>query len=164
MDNQPVRRNLAAYDNSHYSPGRGRITRTIWYFVSVAVFENGWFPLSGLKVRLLRIFGAKVGNGVMLKPHVRVKYPWRLRIGNHCWIGQEVWIDNLDDVDIEDNVCLSQGVYICTGSHDHRSPTFELKTKPVHVGAGAWVACRAIILQGVDISPGEVVSAGVVYK
>ncbi len=85
-------------------------------------------------------------------------------MGDHCWIGQEAWIDNLDQVTLESDVCLSQGVYLCTGSHDHRSPTFELKTAPIVVKHGAWIAARAIVLGGAVVERGEVVGAGVVRR
>lgn len=157
-------RNLAAYDNTDYDPGRGAVMRIVWYCVSLLIFESGWFPVSGLKCRLLRMFGATIGQGVVIKPHVRIKYPWKLVVGDHCWIGQEAWIDNLDQVTLESDVCLSQGVYLCTGSHDHRSPTFELKTAPILIRHGAWVAARAIVLGGAVVERGEVVGAGMVRK
>ena len=127
---------LSDFDNSDYDPGRGIVVRTLWYFCSVALFESGWLPVSGLKIRLLRLFGANVGSGVVIKPNVRIKFPWRLKVGDHCWIGQEVWIDNLDDVEIGDNVCISQLCYLCTGSHDHRRRTFDLIIRPIRIGAG----------------------------
>lgn len=155
-----VIRNLAAYDNSGFDPGRGVFVRTLWYIISLLIFENGWCPLSGVKVWILRLFGATIGRGVVIKPHVRIKFPWRLFVGDACWIGQEVWIDNLDDVTLESDVCISQGAYLCTGSHDHRSPSFELKTAPILIRNGAWVAARAILLAGTVIESGVVVSAG----
>jgi putative colanic acid biosynthesis acetyltransferase WcaF len=102
---------LSAFRNPEYDPGRGFVTRTIWYFVSLMVFESGWLPVSGIKSRILRSFGAKVGNAVVIKPHVRIKFPWRLSIGDHCWIGQGVWIDNIEDVAIGNHVCVSQLAY-----------------------------------------------------
>lgn len=157
-------RNLASYNNSSFNPGRGTIVRIAWYYVSLIFLESGWFPVSSLKCWLLRRFGATVGTGVVIKPHVRVKYPWQLVVGDHCWIGQEVWIDNLACVTLESDVCLSQGVYLCTGSHDHRSPTFELKTAPITIQHGAWIAARAIVLGGAVVGRGEVVGAGAVRR
>ena len=158
----PPKRNLAAYDNSDFDPGRGIIVRTLWYYVSLTVFEHGWAPISGFKVWLLRMFGASIGRGFVLKPNVRIKFPWKLTVADDCWIGQDVWIDNLDQVTLESDVCISQGAYLCTGSHNHRSPTFELKTAPIHVKHGAWIAAKAILLQGAVIELGEVVPAGAV--
>ncbi|MFN8708127.1 MAG: WcaF family extracellular polysaccharide biosynthesis acetyltransferase [Planctomyces sp.] len=155
-------RELRHYKNSDYSPGRKTLVLLIWYYFSLLCMENGLFPISRAKVFLLRIFGAKIGAGVVIKPNVRIKFPWRLTVGDHCWIGQEVWIDNLANVTLESDVCISQGAYLCTGSHDHRSPTFELKVAPILVKHGAWIAAKAIILQGAVIEAGEVVSAGAV--
>ena len=151
---------LAEYRDTGYRPGSPGFIRALWYFVSLTVFESGWFPVYGMKRWLLRCFGAAVGRRVVIKPHVRIKYPWNLRIGNDCWIGEEAWIDNLDDIHIADDVCLSQGVYLCTGSHDHRRISFDLIVKPIVIEAEAWVATRAIVLPGVTIGRGAVVAAG----
>ena len=78
---------LGSFSNPEYDPGRGLLVRTVWYFVSLLVFESGWIPISRLKTSLLRLFGASVGVGLVIKPHVRIKYPWRLVVGDHCWIG-----------------------------------------------------------------------------
>ena len=155
---------LSDFDNSDYDPGRGIVVRTLWYFCSVALFESGWLPVSGLKIRLLRLFGANVGSGVVIKPNVRIKFPWRLKVGDHCWIGQEVWIDNLDDVEIGDNVCISQLCYLCTGSHDHRRRTFDLIIRPIRIGAGAWLGARCTILQGVTVGCNALVAGGAVVN
>lgn len=157
-------RNLAAYDNSWYDPGRGFVVRTIWYYVSLWIFESGWFPVSGAKAAILRCFGARIGTGLVIRPHVRIKYPWKLTVGDHCWIGQGVWIDNLEEVAVGNNVCISQSVYICTGSHNHRSPTFELLVKPIRIGDGAWLAARCTLLQGSVINSGAVVPACSIVK
>ncbi len=158
------KRRLADYDNSDFDPGRGAVTRILWWYASLIFVESGWFPFSGLKVWLLRRFGAQIGNGVVIKPHVRVKYPWRLVVGNDCWIGQGVWIDNLAVVTLEDDVCISQGAYLCTGSHNHRSPTFELITRPIRLRQGSWVTCHTVILPGSTIHPRQVIGAGQVFQ
>jgi putative colanic acid biosynthesis acetyltransferase WcaF len=155
---------LSDFDNSDYDPGRGIVIRTLWYFCSVALFESGWLPVSGLKIRLLRLFGATIGSGVVIKPNVRIKFPWRLNVGDHCWIGQGVWIDNLDDVEIGDNVCISQLCYLCTGSHDHRRRTFDLIIRPIRVGHGAWLGARCTILQGVMVGSNALVAGGAVVN
>lgn len=151
---------LASYDNSDFDPGRGRAMRTLWYFVSVAFFEGGWFPVSGLKVRLLRLFGARIGSGVVIKPNVRIKFPWRLSVGDHSWIGQESWIDNMVDVELGSHVCISQSVYLCTGSHDHQRRTFDLMPSPIRIGNGAWVGARATLMPGISVGPNALVAGG----
>src|SRR5262249_33867966 len=142
---------LAEYRAVGYSSGRNWLVRIVWYAVSLIFFESGWFPLSGLKARLLRCFGASIGRGLVIKPHVRIKFPWRLWIGDHCWIGQSVWIDNLADVHLGDHVCISQGAYLCTGSHDYRRRKFDLITKPITIASGSWIGAKVILLPGCQV-------------
>ncbi len=151
---------LAAYGCPEYDPGRGLLTRTCWYFVSLIVFESGWLPLSRPKQWLLRAFGARIGRGLVIKPHVRIKYPWRLTVGDHCWIGQDVWIDNLADVSLGDHVCVSQRAYLCTGSHDHRRRGFNLIVRPIHIASGGWVGAGCLVLGGVTIGANGLAAAG----
>jgi putative colanic acid biosynthesis acetyltransferase WcaF len=151
---------LGAFRVGNYTPGRSAFVCGLWYAVSLVVFQSGWFPFYGIKGWLLRVFGATVGRGVVIKPRVRIKLPWRCQIGNDCWIGEDVWIDNLAAVRISNDVCLSQGVYLCTGSHDHRSITFDLIVKPIVIEEQAWIAARSTVLQGVTIGRGAVVAAG----
>ena len=138
--------------------------RCLWYIVSLLIFESGWVPLSGPKAVLLRLFGARIGKRSIIKPNVRIKYPWRLHVGDHCWIGQEVWIDNLADVHLGDHACLSQRAYLCTGSHDYNRRTFDLITSPISIGAGVWVGAAAIVLAGVRLGSNTVIAAGSLVK
>ncbi len=147
-----------------YRHRRGRLTRCAWALCSLILFESGWFPLSRLKTLILRLFGATIGKGLVIKTHVRIKYPWLLSVGDDCWIGQEVWIDNLDAVSLGNDVCLSQAVYLCTGSHDADSRTFDLITRPIHIENGAWIAARSTVLGGVVVQRMGVVAAGAVVS
>ena len=151
---------LSLYDNRWYSPGRNLVVRALWYLVSLAIFESGFVPLSRPKRWLLCLFGAKIGRGLVIKPRVYIKYPWRLVVGDHCWIGQGAWIENLANVRIGSQVCISQQVYICTGSHDCRRRAFDLITRPVSIGDGAWLAARSLVLGGVTIGANAVVAGG----
>ena len=151
---------LSSFSNKDYHPGRGRLAQLLWYYCSLLLFESGWFPLRRVKISILRLFGAKIGDGVVLKPHVRIKYPWRLTVGDHCWIGQNAWIDNIEDVTIASHVCISQLAYFCTGSHDHRLTTFDLTAKPISVCDGAWIGAGAILLGGVKIKTNAIVASG----
>jgi putative colanic acid biosynthesis acetyltransferase WcaF len=151
---------LASFNNRCYHAGRCRIVRALWYLVSLLIFETSWVPFVRPKCWLLRLFGAKIGRGLVIKPNVRIKYPWRLSTGDHCWIGQGVWIDNLADVRLGDHVCVSQETYICTGSHDYHKRTFDLITLPVELGNGVWLGARTLILGNVSIGPNAVVAAG----
>lgn len=157
---RPAFVDLSRYSNMGYSPGRGLLVRAGWYAASVLIFEHGGVPFMKPKLWILRMFGAVIGEGVVIKPQVTIKFPWRLRIGAHCWIGQGVWIDNLADVTLGEHVCLSQGVYLCAGSHDYRSRSFRLITRAIEIGNGAWVGARSMVLAGVTIGANSVVAAG----
>ena len=98
---------------------------------------------------LLRIFGSKVGNGVVIKPLVRIKNPWRLTIGNFCWIGEDVWIDNIENVTIGNNVCLSQGAVLSTGNHDYTKSDFPPRYDKIIIEDGVWICAKAIVCPGV---------------
>lgn len=101
-----------------------------------------------------------MGRGVVVKPGTRVKYPWRLTVGDHSWIGEDAWIDNLEDVRLGANVCVSQGAYLCTGNHDWSDPTFGLVVKPIVVEAGGWVAAKVMVCPGVTVGIGAIAAAG----
>ena len=164
VDDALTMRNLAAYENQFYDPGRGVVVRTVWYYFSLILLESSWFPVSRLKCSILRLFGAQMGQGVVIHPNVRIKYPWKLRVGDNCWIGRDAWIDNLDTVTLESDVCVSQGAYLCTGSHDHRSATFDLKTGPIVIKHGAWICCRATVLGGSTVPRMTLVPANQVFS
>ena len=97
---------------------------------------------------LLRMTGASVGAGVVIKPRVTIKYPWKLAVGNHSWIGEQVWIDNLDQVTIGAHVCISQGALLLCGNHDYKKPTFDLITGPIVLEDGVWIGAKASVALG----------------
>lgn len=117
------------------------------------------FP-SSFKNRLLRLFGAKVGNGVVVKPNVNIKYPWFLEIGDECWVGEGVWIDNLAQVTIGSNVVLSQGAYLLTGSHDYKQESFDLILGEISLEDGVWIGAKATVCPGVTCKSHAVLSVG----
>ena len=116
-------------------------------------------PLNGLKVWLLRLFGASVGHGVVIKPSVNIKYPWRLRLGNHVWIGENAWIDNLGDVIIADNCVLSQGSMLLSGSHDFSRQTFNVMVDKIVLEEGVWIGARSIVYMGITCKSHSILGA-----
>ncbi len=150
---------LAGY-RSTYSVGRGRFAVWAWYFINALVFLSPFVPHYGLKRWLLRRFGATVGRGVVIKPRVNIKYPWNVSIGDNTWIGEGAWIDSLGKVEIGANVCISQDVYLCTGSHDWSLSSFDLIVKPITVEDGAWLGCRTQVMGGVTVASHSVLAAG----
>lgn len=151
---------LSRFDNAWYAPRRSRLVQALWFFLGLPVLRCAWLPSSAVRVAVLRLFGATVGSGVVIKPGVRVKYPWRLVVGNRSWIGEDAWIDNLADVTIGDDVCISQGVYLCTGNHDWSDPAFGLIVKPIRLGSGSWVGARSVVCPGVELGELAVLTAG----
>jgi len=164
QSDKPSWLDLSSYSNQGYAPGRGKIIRAAWHVVSLLIFESGWFPFRRPKVWLLRLFGARVGCGLVIKPQVRIKFPWRLTVGNHCWIGQSVWIDNLAEVCLGDHICVSQGAYLCTGSHNYRLRSFNLVTRPMMIENGAWIGAKAVLLPGCHVGANTIVGAGSVVR
>lgn len=124
------------------------------------VFINPLNPLSRVKVHLLRLFGAKIGKGVLIKPRVNIKYPWNLSIGDNSWIGEDVWIDNLAPVTIGSNVCISQGVMLLCGNHNYKRPTFDLMIKPIDIEDGVWVGAQSVVCPGVTMHSHSVLAVG----
>ncbi|MDG2990234.1 putative colanic acid biosynthesis acetyltransferase [Candidatus Synechococcus calcipolaris G9] len=151
---------LDQYSLGDYGPGAPLWQQLLWYYIGSPVIKSSLLPFSGLKVQILRWFGAKLGQGVRIKPGLQVKFPWRLTVGDHCWLGEQVWIDNIAAVTIGDHVCISQNAYLCTGNHDWSDPHFSLRLGPIVLESESWVAARAIVGPGVTVGQGAILSLG----
>ncbi len=143
-------------------PGRPFAVRALWILVEAVFLLNPVLTSYRLKRAILRLFGARVGRNVVIKPNVHVKYPWRLEIGDNAWIGERSWIDNFALVRIGANACVSQGAYLCTGNHDWSDPGMRRVVKPVTVGEGAWVGAFARVAPGVTVHEEAIVALGAV--
>jgi len=160
-----IRQNLDTYRTPpDWHPGAPVLVQTLWFVLGSPLLAARWLPGSAWRVLLLRAFGARIGAGCRLKPGVRVKFPWRLQVGNHCWLAEGAWLDNLAPITLADRVCLSQGAYLCTGNHDLRSPSFDLRLGPITVGPDAWIAARAVLAPGTQVGAGAVVALGAVVS
>ena len=151
---------LSIYNNSWYNPGKNRTIQLCWYFVNILFFISPLNPFNQLKIQLLRLFGAKIGKGVVIKPGVNIKYPWRLLIGDYTWIGENVWIDNLDDVVIGSNCSISQGAMLLCGNHNYKKEAFDLITKQIVLEEGVWVGTQSVICPGVTLKSHAILSVG----
>lgn len=139
---------LNKYNNSWYKPGN-KLKIVLWYFTNQLIL-NTFIPFPSFFKRIvLKLFGAKIGANVVIKPNVNIKYPWFLEIGENTWIGEHVWIDNLCKVTIGKNACLSQGSMLLTGNHDFTKETFDLITKEIILEDGVWIGAKAVVCPGV---------------
>jgi len=138
----------------------------LWGLAEVLLVTNPLQISSRLRVAVLRAFGARIGNGVVFRPRTRVKFPWKLTIGDRCWIGEGVWFHNQDRITLGSDVVISQEALLTTGSHAHRRD-MALITAPIDISDGAWITSRVIVLGGSTIGrsalvhPGSVVSGEV---
>ena len=150
---------LDQFDNSGFDRGASWLLEAAWRIVEGLLFSS-WIPGSGWRVSILRVFGAKIGQGVVIKPRTRVKFPWKLTVGDHSWIGEAAWIDNLDQVTIGAHCCLSQGVYLCTGNHRWDDARFNLETRPIRIEDHCWICAHAKIGPGVACGQGSILTMG----
>jgi len=148
---------LRSYDQSDFDRGRSGGFILLWWLVQAIVFPLTLHSMSGVRAEVLRWFGAKIGNGVIIRPTARFTYPWKIEIGDWSWIGDDVVFYSLDRIVVGDHVVISQKSYLCTGSHDFRMSSFDLKTGVIQIGNGAWIAADCFIGPDVTIGSNTVV-------
>jgi putative colanic acid biosynthesis acetyltransferase WcaF len=139
--------------------GRSAVTVQLWWLVQATLFRLSPQALYGWRSFLLRLFGARIARGVHLRSSVEVTFPWKLEIGEHSWVGDGVVLYTLAPIRIGANSVVSQLSYLCTGSHDPRSPSFEIFAKPIRIGDECWVASDVFVAPGVSIADGAVIGA-----
>ena len=150
---------------SNYRYGRGRLATNMWAWLGGPLIRftphgvTGGRIFNWLRILVLRMFGAKIGQGVVINP-CSVLLPWHLEIGDDSWVGSDCEIYNLAPVKIGRNVCISQRVYLCTGNHDYSSPTFELRVGSIEIKDSSWVCAATFIAPGVTLNEGSVATAG----
>jgi len=162
LQGQPMRVDFSRYIPKGFDRGAGTFREGLWLMVSLVLFRLCPFSCSALKRLTLRAFGAKVGKGVVIKPQVKITFPWKLEIGDYVWLGEECWLLNLERITIGNNVCISQRAFFCTGNHNYESATFDLIVKPINVQAGAWVGAACWVGPGVTVGTHAVLAAGAV--
>ena len=142
------------------SRGKSAPVEALWYILKCTIFMSAIPWPSALKVRLLQLFGASVGQGVVIKPRVNIHLPWKLNVGDYCWIGEGAWILNLEPVTIGAQCCISQNVFLCTGNHDFRDVAMPYRNAPIVIEDGAWIAAQCFVGPGVTVGSEAVVLAG----
>lgn len=150
---------LSKFNNDWYDTGASLFKRTLWYIINAFVFTT-YCPWNSLKLFFLKLFGAKLGKGVVIKPAVNIKYPWKLSIGDNVWIGENAWIDNLDEVVIGNNVCLSQGAMLLCGNHNYKKAFFDLRTEKIVLEDGVWIGAKAVVCPGIVCKSHSMLAVG----
>ncbi len=143
----------------NWSRGKNLFYEMIWQVFFKPIISSS-LPGTFWRKYILVLFGAKLGKSITLKPGIKIKMPWRLIVGDYSWIGEDVWIDNLSNVKIGDNVCISQGVYFCTGNHNFKKKSFDLICKPIIIDSESWIGSKVIIGPGNKIGRGSVIKMG----
>jgi putative colanic acid biosynthesis acetyltransferase WcaF len=151
---------LRDFDNRGFDRGASRWKEAIWILVKALFFLNPLPWPNLLRVAMLRMFGARVGERVVVRAQVNVSFPWRLTLGDDVWLGEACVLLTLAPVVVESDVCISQRVFLCTGSHDFRKEAFDLVTRPITIRRGSWIAAEAFVAAGVEVGEGSLVSAG----
>jgi putative colanic acid biosynthesis acetyltransferase WcaF len=151
---------LDLYARGNYSAGASLFKQLLWFYVGSFLVQTSLIPFAKFKVAILRCFGAEIGTGVNIKPGVKIKFPWRLVIHDHVWLGEGCWIDNLAEVTIESHVCISQNTYFCTGNHNWSSMYFDLTIAPIYIERGCWIGANAVVGPGVRANQGAVLTLG----
>lgn len=151
--------NLDTYKTPKGFRGRSKLTVQVWWLVQALFFKTSPQFLYGWRRFLLRLFGAKIGKHVILRPSMTVTYPWKLSIGDYSWIGDDVVLYSLGEIAIGSHTVISQKGYLCTGSHDYLSEDFMIYAQKITIGTKCWLATDVYVAPGITIDDGTVVGA-----
>lgn len=145
--------------------GKNPFIVQFWWIVQGVLFRNSPQFMYGFRRFLLRLFGAKIGKNVIIRPTVKTTYPWKVTIGDYSWIGDDVNLYSLGEIEIGKNVVISQKSYICTGSHDYLQSDFPIFANKITIKDECWLATDVFIAPGITIEKGSVIgSRSSVYK
>ena len=139
--------------------GVSKFTEVCWYILKIVFFLSAFPYPKNFKVFLLRLFRAKIGNGVIIKPRVNIHMPWKLEIGNNVWIGEEAFILNFEDIKIGNNVCISQRAFLCGGNHDFNDSSMSYKNGPITLEDGVWIGAGTFVGPNVTIGADSIITA-----
>lgn len=139
--------------------GRSALTVQLWWLVQSALFHSSPQIFFGWRRLLLRLFGARIGHGALIRSSVEIVYPWHLSVGDNSWIGDHVVLYSLGEIRIGNNTVISQHSHICAGTHDPNAFSFDIVAKPITIGSECWIASEVFIAPGVTIGDGTVVGS-----
>lgn len=147
------------FNTGTFETGASVIKQSLWYFTSVFFFKNGLIPFSTILVFILRLYGAKIGKEVRIKPGIHIKYPWKLEIDEYSWLA-DCYLENLDRIKIGKNCCISQQAVLITGNHNYKKSGFDLITKPIVLEDGVWIGASSKVSPGITLHSHSVLALG----
>jgi putative colanic acid biosynthesis acetyltransferase WcaF len=150
---------LCDFDSTNFDRGAGHLKETFWYLTKVIFFLSAIPYPNSFKAFLLKMYGAKVGKGLIIKPRVNIHFPWKLIIGDDVWIGEEALILNFEKISIGSNVCISQRAFLCGGNHNYMDPSMPFRNGPITLYDGVWVGASCFVGPNVTIGTDSVVVA-----
>lgn len=139
--------------------GRSAFVVQLWWLVQSTLFAMSPQFMFGWRVFLLKLFGAQIGCDALIRPSVRITYPWKVKLGDRVWIGDNAELYSLGEIEIGDDVVISQKSYICAATHDYKSPSFDITDKKVTIENQVWLATDVFIAPGVTIARGALIGA-----
>lgn len=139
--------------------GRSSFIVQIWWMTDFFLFKLSPQILYGWRRFLLRLFGAKIGKGVIIRPSVTVTYPWKVKIGDYSWIGDNVVLYSLGEIEIGSNVVVSQKSYLCAASHEYSKVNFPIFSHKIIIEDECWLATDVFVAPGTVVGKGTVVGA-----
>lgn len=139
--------------------GRNAVTVQLWWFVQALFFRLSPRFMYGWRRFLLRLFGAEIGKNVIIRPSVKITYPWKVQIGDFSWVGDDATLYSLGNIRIGAHTVVSQNSYLCAGSHDLKKKNFAIYSKPIVIGDGVWLGTDVFVAPGVCIHDNAVVGA-----
>ena len=153
------KQNLSLFKMPANFRGKSAIYVQIWWMVQSTIFK--WSPqvLYGFRVKILKLFGCKIGKNVLIRPTATITYPWKVVIGENTWIGDDVVLYSLGNITIGDNSVISQRSYLCAGDHDYKFTDFPIRSRPITIGSEVWIGTDTYISPGVTIGNGSVIGA-----
>lgn len=131
----------------------------LWWLVQSTIFKAS--PQFAYKFRasVLRLFGAQIGVNTVIRPTAKFTYPWKVKIGDYSWIGDDVVIYSLGEIEIGHHTVISQKSYICAGDHDYTACNFPIRGPSIKIGSECWIATDTFVAPGVSIGDKTVVGA-----
>jgi putative colanic acid biosynthesis acetyltransferase WcaF len=138
---------------------RHRIIRLVWNLTWFLLAS--WTPRYMYKWRrfLLNLFGANLHKRADVRGSARVWYPPNLTMGPRTMLAEKVNCYNMAPVLINHDTLISQGVYICAGTHDYTLASHPLVTRSIEIGPFVWVAAEAFLSPGCTVQEGCVIGA-----